>query len=152
MFCFEGPPLKLSERVVRTTPLQTNAVQDLLTKLGLGVQSGLDPDSDNTVAVSTFAFGEAPTPMQVWCSHFSRYSCMSEGFYFTGLGGVWVTVLSWSKVLSCQFLASETHDLSLNGTQKLIKFKPSQSSLFSCNFNISRDSHVVMLINNEDYI
>ena len=59
-----GPPLKLSERVVRTVPLQTAAIQDLLTKLGIGVQSGLDPDADNVVGVSIFAYGD----MQVTCN------------------------------------------------------------------------------------
>ena len=61
-----GPPLKLSERVVRTVPLQTQAIRDLMTKLNLGLQTGLDADPDNVVAVSTFVYGASHAPMQVW--------------------------------------------------------------------------------------
>lgn len=60
-----GPPLKLSERVVRLTSLTTADVEQLLLSLNLGVQKGLDPDPENLVAVGTFNHGSLPSPMQV---------------------------------------------------------------------------------------
>ena len=57
--------MKLSERVVRTVPLQAASIRELLSQLGLGVQTGLDPDADNVVAVATFAYGDPQSPMQV---------------------------------------------------------------------------------------
>lgn len=60
-----GPPLKLSERVVRATPLSPVSIEQMLTSLNLGVQHGLDPDAANLVAAGTFAYGSLHSPMKV---------------------------------------------------------------------------------------
>ena len=54
---FAGPPLKLSERVARPTPLATAPIEQMLTSLNLGVQKSLDPDANNLVAAGTFVYG-----------------------------------------------------------------------------------------------
>ena len=60
-----GPPLKLSERVGRPSPVSSAAIEQLLGSLNLGVQKGLDPDADNLVAAGTFAYGSMQNPMKV---------------------------------------------------------------------------------------
>ena len=60
-----GPPLKLSERVIRVSPLQTLPIEQLLTSLSLGVQKGLDPDANNLVAAGTFVHGSMYNPGKV---------------------------------------------------------------------------------------
>lgn len=53
---FAGPPLKMGERVSRITPVTRAPLEALLSSLNLGVQSGIDPDAENLVAVATFSY------------------------------------------------------------------------------------------------
>ena len=62
---FAGPPLKLSERVTRSTPLATGPIEQLLSSLNLGVQKSLDPDANNLVAAGTFVYGSIQSPVKV---------------------------------------------------------------------------------------
>ena len=64
---FAGPPLKLSERVARPTPLATAPIEQMLTSLNLGVQKSLDPDANNLVAAGTFVYGSLQSPVKVMC-------------------------------------------------------------------------------------
>eukprot|EP00884_Botryococcus_braunii_P018832 jgi/Botrbrau1/5632/Bobra.55_1s0021.1 len=63
-----GPPMKVGERVTRVTPLAKAALEQLLGGLSLGVQTDLDPDPENIVAVGTFNFvplGQAPQQVPI---------------------------------------------------------------------------------------
>ena len=62
---FAGPPLKLSERVARSTPLTAIAIEQLLSSLNFGVQKSLDPDANNLVAAGTFVYGSIQSPVKV---------------------------------------------------------------------------------------
>jgi len=63
-----GPPVKLSERVVRTVPLPAKGpVSALLAGLRLGELPGLDPVPANFVAAATLALAPVMAPPQQVC-------------------------------------------------------------------------------------
>ena len=68
-----GPPVKLSERVVRTAPLPAKGpISALLAGLRLGELPGLDTVPDNFVAAATLALAPAMAPPQQVCVHTTR--------------------------------------------------------------------------------